>query len=863
MAYELRKRGFHVVQQCPLPVIYEEVRMTVGFRPDLVINRKVIDEVKSLEVIAPVHKKQLLTYLRVADKRLGLLVNCGQALIKDGISRVVNNFQSEGARTMRFHAKTQRRQRRKENLRAKDSASRRCLLYVFASFAFLREIASIIATTLVISGSTFSQPRRPMTPADTLRVAGVSDAQISPDARWVVYSVSSVDGDRNQTTLWLARVTPELDPVTTTAPTTTIDWPEIKNSPVPLLPSGWVASSPRWSPDSNSIAFFSTHDDLSGIWIVHVRRREPRFIISVQQTNFFITYAGEQLSWAPDSKRIAYISATEEPGQRESPSAKSDDPRIINRLQYKSRTSFSDRFRTHVFVTDVERPEPRQLTFGFYYDHAVTFSPRGNEVAFLSNHEDDPDSNNDSDIFAVDFGGQVRQLTRTKGCEYEPAWSFDGEWIAYTATKREVTTIDSVAEDTHVWIVPAAGGVARELTSEQDRRARSPEWSPDSHTILYLAGDRGTTSIFRVGIDGGRIDRFSPAYIDGLATRLFENERLRGPATDSTPKSLRPFQVGSFSVVQRTISVAPGAGLPRNASPLAFTLSDALHPAELWVGWDGGSPLRRLSAHNDSLVAGSRLAEPEEINFQSFDGTPIQSWLMKPVGFRADRKYPMILSVHGGPHGMFGWGFNSTFQAYAARGYAVLYVNPRGSSGYGQKFSDGTLNEWGGGDYRDLMRAVDEALRKYSWIDQDRLGVTGGSYGGFMTNWIITQTPRFKAAVASASVSNLISFYSTSLYQDLVHAEFDGFPWDNYDLLWQWSPLRYVKQVQTPTMFIHGEQDNDVHITQAEEMYMALKRRGVETVLVRYPREGHGLREPKHRIDGLERTLAWFDRFLK
>ena len=164
---------------------------------------------------------------------------------------------------------------------------------------------------------------------------------------------------------------------------------------------------------------------------------------------------------------------------------------------------------------------------------------------------------------------------------------------------------------------------------------------------------------------------------------------------------------------------------------------------------------------------------------------------------------------------------------------------------------------------RDLMAGVDDVLRRYSWIDGDRLGVTGGSYGGFMTNWIITQTPRFRAAVAVASVSNLISFYSTSLYQDLVHAEFNGFPWDNYDLLWQWSPLRYARQAQTPTMFIHGELDNDVHITQAEEMYMALKRRGVDSVFVRYSREGHGLREPKHRVDALVRTVAWFDRYLK
>jgi dipeptidyl aminopeptidase/acylaminoacyl peptidase len=296
---------------------------------------------------------------------------------------------------------------------------------------------------------------------------------------------------------------------------------------------------------------------------------------------------------------------------------------------------------------------------------------------------------------------------------------------------------------------------------------------------------------------------------------------------------------------------------------LVVTLGNALRPAEVWAGIGSLVPMRRLSAHNDTLMRSLRLALPEEITFQSFDGTQIQGWLMKPPACTSDRKCPLILSVHGGPHGMFGWSFNPAFQVYVARGYGVLYLNPRGSSGYGQKFSDGTLNEWGGGDYRDLMFGVDEALRKNSWIDGGRLGVTGGSYGGFMTNWIVTQTPRFRAGVAVASVSNLISFYSTSLYQDLIHAEFGGYPWDNFEALWQWSPLRYVRQVQTPTMFIHGELDNDVHITQAEEMYMALKRRGVETVFVRYPREGHSLREPKHRVDALERTIAWFDRFVR
>ena len=212
---------------------------------------------------------------------------------------------------------------------------------------------------------------------------------------------------------------------------------------------------------------------------------------------------------------------------------------------------------------------------------------------------------------------------------------------------------------------------------------------------------------------------------------------------------------------------------------------------------------------------------------------------------------------------MHGYSFNATVQALAAKGYGVLLINPRGSSGYGQKFADGCVNDWGGGDYRDLMRGVDVALEKFPFLDKDRMGVMGGSYGGYMTNWIVTQTDRFKAAIASASLSNLISFYSTSLYQDLVHAEFAGFPWDNYDKLWERSPLKHIKNVKTPTMLVHGEADNDVHITQAEEMYTALKMRGVDTVLVRYPREGHGIREPKHRVDNLQRNLDWFEKYLK
>jgi dipeptidyl aminopeptidase/acylaminoacyl peptidase len=733
---------------------------------------------------------------------------------------------------------------------------------------FAQTVLFIVTLLLVMSCSVaLAQPPQATTaisPADILRTANVSDAQISPNGQWVVYTVATVGGNETISTLWLVRVGTDLVnvPTSTPPPTSqrrpTTNWSTDRTTSAQLLAPGWNASNARWSPDGSRIAFLSDHNSQRGLWFVSLENREPRFVVKVQNTNFFITYAGESLAWAPDSKRIAYISAIEEIVDSPEAFPPLGDPRVIDRIQYKSRTSFSDLRRTHIFVTPVEKPDPRQLTTGYTYDHAISFSPNGDEIAFVSNHEPDPDANNNSDIFAVDLHGEVRQITATKGCEYEPAWSPDGKWIAYTATKRDITTIDSVAEDTHVWVTDAAGRERRELSGAQDRRARDPQWSGDSRLVFYLAGDKGCTTVFSVDPRRAKPEQVLPDALYG--DRFFFLDVDRNGA--NLPRNR--YQVSNFSVAQKRNAGTLG---PESASregwAVAVSLSSPVQPGEIWFYPGVHGDAHRVTAHNVDFSRSHDLVQPEEIEFKSFDGTRIQGWLIQPADWREDLKYPLILSIHGGPHGMSGWAFNSTFQVYAARGYAVLYLNPRGSNGYGQKFSDGTLNEWGGGDYKDLMLGVDYALRKYSWIDQNRLGVTGGSYGGFMTNWIITQTPRFKAAVSVASVSNLISFYSTSLYQDLVHAEFGGFPWDNYDLLWQWSPLRYVKQAQTPTLFIHGEQDNDVHITQAEEMYAALKRRGVESVLARYPREGHGLREPNHRVDALERTLGWFDRFLK
>ena len=458
---------------------------------------------------------------------------------------------------------------------------------------------------------------------------------------------------------------------------------------------------------------------------------------------------------------------------------------------------------------------PRAVTSGEFDEHSIAWGGDGSEIVFLSNRQKDPDATLNYDIYGVNVAtGAVRQITRTAGVEMAPAVSPDGRSIAYLATTRRLTTIDSVAEDSHVWVAPIDGGAPRELNRAQDRRSAAPRWSRDGKQVYYLASDRGRTSVYRVPAPGGAVESITS----------------------------RDAQVTWFD------ADADGRLTTVESAPAA--------PAEVKRGDDW------LTTRNRDVTAAWRLAPPESFWFNSFDGTRVQGWIYLPQG---SDKVPMILSIHGGPHGSFGYGFNPAPHFYAGRGYATLTINPRGSSGYGQRFSDGSIGNWGGGDYRDLMAGADFVLRKHAArLDPARLGVTGASYGGFMTNWIVTQTPRFKAAVSVASVSNMISFYATSLYQDLVHAEFNGYPWDgaNFDTLWRWSPLRHIGNARTPTMFLHGENDNDVHITQAEEMYTALRQRGIDAALVRYPREGHGFTEPKHRVDAATRTVEWMDRYL-
>ncbi|MCI0339232.1 MAG: S9 family peptidase [Acidobacteria bacterium] len=734
-------------------------------------------------------------------------------------------------------------------------------------FRFLIVIPVLASLGLIYPASSDAQARRGLLPTDLSTIKDVGDAQISPDGSRVVYVVSESTPDRSRmiARLWVV--------------------PTSGGESKRLTAGDANESTPRWSHDGKFVAFYSNRENRDGLWVVPAEGGEPKLVTRVLRTNFYLKSAGETFSWAPDGKRIAVLSSPEvlnEPaaapidpklaglppqatramtleeieklplevrevifrahGQaigKRSPSPLDnalsvlpDDPRVITRLQYKSRTSFSDNLQSHIFIADIETRKLRQITAGSYYEHSINWSPKGDEIVFVSNHEPDPDRVNNTDLFTVNVNTfAVRQLTRTKGCEWQPAFSPDGNEIAYIGTKRELTTIDSVAEDAHAFVISTQGGVARPVSSGVDRRVSMFKWRAVGAArkipagLLFTVGDKGKTIVYFAS--GGK-----------------------NPVVFLT----RAAQITGLSVSQK--------------ADFAFTENPPAHSSEAYFlqsdrDANGAAFLpKKLTRVNQVLLDKLLLSTFREFKFSN-DGFEIQGWVIPPINLDEKKKYPVILSIHGGPHGMFGYSFNPTGQALAAQGYAVLLINPRGSSGYGQKFADGCINDWGGGDYRDLMKGVDEALARFPFLDRDRMGVTGGSYGGYMTNWVVTQTDRFKAAVAVASLSNLISFYSTSLYQDLIHVEFNGYPWDNFEILWDRSPLKHIKKTKTPLLLLHGEQDNDVHITQAEEMYTALRMRGIDCVFVRYPREGHGFREPRHREDSLARAIQWFDRYLK
>jgi len=593
-----------------------------------------------------------------------------------------------------------------------------------------------------------------------------------------------------------------------------------RTAPRALTSGPQSASAPRWSPDGRSIAFTSTRPDpdvkgadKAQIYLLSLDGGEARRVTAIAE-------GVRTFAWSPDGTRLAVLGRVA-PAKDDLPFERTDSRRYTGVFYKFDGQGWDDGKRSHIFVVDVSSGDAKQITSGDVNENDPTWSPDGTRIAYVA----DLDSKGldyegrHSDVYVVPAaGGSAVKVSDHAEADSSPTWSPDGKEIAF---------LGSLAEGDHprAYIAPAAGGPSRLATPKMDHLAGNLRWEEGGKGLTYEANTRGEHHLFRID----------------LASR----------------------EVAQVTKGARTLSqidVNDKAGL------VAYRAEDPTHPNDIYVADLQGTSERRLTRLNESFLAGVSLPDVERVAWKGVEGLDVEGYLMKPAVLDPSRKYPMIVWVHGGPNGMHGrqWFFDAT--VLAGHGYAVFMPNPRGSSGYGEKFQRAVQNEWGGKAYHDLMMGVDATLKANPWIDGERMGVVGISYGGFMTNWIVSQTTRFKAAVTMAGLVDMVSAQGTRDAAYNHRRDFGGTLFENYQKYWDYSPLKYVGQVKTPTLVLHGEADHRVPLSQAEEWFRALKVHGVPTELVIFPRGSHGFRtsgEPKQVVEVLNWQLYWFDKYLK
>lgn len=649
-----------------------------------------------------------------------------------------------------------------------------------------------------------AKTRRKLTIDDYFRLGEVGDPQISPDGAWIAYAVKTRDleKDKTYTRIWMV--------------------PSAGGESIPMSAEKQTSSRPRWSPDGQYLAFLSARDKgKTQVWTLFRQGGE-----AVQRTDTPQDVGA--FEWSPDGKRMVLVLQDPKPSEVEAHEKGEDyeektaPPWVIDREQFKvDYTHYLDRRRTHLFVLDLASGETIQITSGDFDDSEPAWSPDGGRIAFVSNRTESPDTNYNSDIWAVDAdntdkGADIRQITTNPGPDTSPAWSPDGQWLAHVSE----TDIEAMLYATRDLAVSAAsGGEFRVLTEELDRIVASPRFSLDGGFLYFVLEDSGEQNLARISVRGGEVDRL----ISGTGVVA---------AFDLGPKG-----------------------------EVAALVAQPQQPAEVFLYAAGN--LNQLSFTNKALLDELALGEKVKVQFKSADGTPIEGFIIKPPDFEEGKRYPTILDVHGGPQSQYDWGFQWESQLFAANGYLVVHPNPRGSTGYGQEFCKAIWLAWGEPDYEDVMAAVDDAIER-GWADPDRLIVTGWSYGGMMTNHVITKTDRFKAAATGASATLYVVNYGHDQYQRWWDQEL-GYPWEpeSRELYEKMSPFNKVANVKTPTLILCGEKDWNVPVINSEQLYMALKKLGVPTELVVYPGEGHGSFAPTHQKDVWERYLDWFGKYLQ
>jgi len=650
--------------------------------------------------------------------------------------------------------------------------------------------------------------------SDLSRFRSVGEVALSPDGRTIAYTIVMRDQPgRPSGQLWIMDVA--------TQKTARVGGDKA------------TASEPHWSPDGKWIAFDGSDGTQDGLWVVHPDGTGLTFVTAVAGSNAPLPDRGQSISWSPDSKQVAFINTVPGPETAEA----TGDPMVFTRYLYHATaeegfTHYNDNRRLHISIADIATKQARVLTTGTRDEHSIDWSPDGKDIVFISSYEPNADEFFNYDVFAVRVSdGAIRRLTPTENAEYAPVWSPDGARIAYSGTHRGLTDRETTMEDTHAWLMDADGSHRHDVGGIVDARQEHPKWASDGSALYVTVEQRGSVHLVRLPVSRAGAVGTPQTVVDDLGS------------------------VEDFS---------PGRG-----GIVAYALSTPGDMAELYVRTATG-PARKLTDLNADVLRGKQLASVDSIDFVSNDNKwEVEEFLVRPLALTpqtADTspatKYPLIVEIHGGPHGQNGPAFDFQDQVYAAHGWATLHVNYRGSTGYGQKFADAVFADQDGNEGQDVLYGVSAAVRRNPWIDRERMGIEGVSYGGQLTDWLITQTNEFKAAVPIAGISDLVSFNYMTYYNQYMEMEYGQFfhQGTTMDEVWKRSAIRYVAQVHTPTMLMHGDNDPDVPTGQAEEYYVALKDVGVETVFVRYPREGHGLAETKHIVDAINRKFSWYEK---
>jgi dipeptidyl aminopeptidase/acylaminoacyl peptidase len=689
----------------------------------------------------------------------------------------------------------------------------------------IRVLACVVVSTLVAGLTPEARQKRGITESDLLKFVWVADPQISPDGRQVAFMrvVVNERTDDYDTSLWIV--------------------PADGSAPPRALTSGTRDSTPRWSPDGRRLAFVRPAGGPPQIHVLPLDGGEASPVTDLPR-------GASGPLWSPDGKRIAFGSTTRPEDFEKKPAdvAKSD-VRVISSATYRSNGGgWTEQDRpAHLWVTDVTTTtgiaKARQLTTGKFSEAGQTWSHDGSRIYVTSGRIAEPEYvDSKTELFAVpSAGGELTKVASINGTIGSVKLSPDGRAFAFVGVLNG--TPERSYDQPDLFVAPVDGSTPpRNLTASYDfdinggiggdqaaprgGRSAGPIWAADGKSILIVAGQRGDAELVRVHVATGAVSG--------------------GMAEHQTVQSYSASADGDVAVAVISTQTAIGD----------LFVSD---------GRTGAKPVQ-ITHFNDDLFKTLALSQPETITWSSFDGKKIEGWLMKPPGFDASKKYPFILQIHGGPHSAYGNVFTHEFQFLAARGYVVLFPNPRGSSNYGQEFGNIIQYRYPGDDYKDLMAGVDEVIKR-GYIDTTKLGVTGGSGGGLLTNWTITQTTRFAAAVSQRDIADWYGFWFTADFSQFTPSWFRKAPWEDPADYAARSPITHVGSVKTPLMLILG--DDDLRTPPAdggEMMFRALKYRKVPTVMVRFPGETHELSrsgKPRHRIERLQHIVGWFDKWLQ